>query len=582
MIRFFQTDDRHVLNALGKSLAVIEFEPTGRIIKANSNFCALMGYSTEEIVGQHHSMFAEPAFVQSSDYKALWATLGRGEFVSHEFKRIAKGGREVFIQASYNPILSASGKVYKVVKFASDITATKLSAIGNAGMLDAISRAQAVIEFTVSGEIVTANANFLDALGYQLSEVAGRHHRLFVDPAEAQSAAYEEFWAKLRRGEFIADEFRRVGKGGRDVYIQASYNPIFDFSGQVVKIVKFATDVTGRVLAVRRLGSALGDLAKGDLVQRIAEPFIAALDPIRVSFNDSLDTLQDAMVSVNVNAEAIRTGAEQMRIAADDLARRTEQQAAALEETSAAVAEINGTVKQSSKGAEEAGHIVGRTKQDAERSGAVVAKAIEAMSLIEKSSDEIGKIIGVIDEIAFQTNLLALNAGVEAARAGEAGRGFAVVAQEVRGLAQRSAQAAKEIKELISTSRGQVEQGVDLVGETGRALEEIVVKVAEINVHVSGIVESARSQAVGLSEINVAISTLDKNTQQNAAMVEESTAAISELASEAHALNELLQAFSIGDTRSAPASMSRHGGSPARELTGRVVEAFGRTATSGR
>ncbi len=313
---------------------------------------------------------------------------------------------------------------------------------------------------------------------------------------------------------------------------------------------------SGRVQeAVASLADALGKLAAGDMTCQIEKPFDGDLDRLREDFNASVSRLADALREVGENARAIDAGASQIRAAADDLSRRTEQQAAAVEETAAALEEITTTVKDSTKRAEEAGALVGRTRTGAEKSGEIVRRAVSAMQEIEKSSSEITSIIGVIDEIAFQTNLLALNAGVEAARAGEAGKGFAVVAQEVRELAQRSAKAAKEIKALINTSGEQVRTGVSLVGDTGRALQTIVTEVQEINSHVVAIVEAAREQSTGLQEINTAVNAMDQGTQKNAAMVEETTAASHGLASEVQALNALIGRFNVGGSAAAGRSM---------------------------
>ncbi|MCD2175630.1 methyl-accepting chemotaxis protein [Rhizobium sp. C4] len=543
----FSGNSDAVLAALSKSAAMIEFDLDGKILTANENFCRALGYELSEIKGKHHSMFVDPAERASDEYVAFWANLKRGQFEQRQYRRIAKGGREVWIEASYNPVFSGQRPV-KVVKIATDITATKLKAAEDAGKLEAISRAQAVIEFTPAGEVLTANENFLNLLGYTLSEVAGKHHAMFCDPDYVRSDAYRHFWTDLAAGKPNSDEFRRLGKGGREVWIQAFYNPIFDMNGKVFKVVKFATDVTDRVHAVNALAQGLTRLAQGDLEQRIDVPFPANLDKVKADFNTSVDRLRAAMRDVAQNAGSISAGASEIRSAADDLARRTEQQAASVEETAAALEEITTAVADASRRAEEAGRLVATTKRDAEQSGLVVRDAISAMGDIEKSSGQISNIIGVIDEIAFQTNLLALNAGVEAARAGEAGKGFAVVAQEVRELAQRSAQAAKEIKALISTSSQQVQHGVVLVDRTGHALEEIVTRVNEIDRNVTAIVESSREQATGLKEINHAVNIMDQGTQQNAAMVEETTAASHSLASEVDALNALLSTFKTGNT----------------------------------
>ena len=342
---------------------------------------------------------------------------------------------------------------------------------------------------------------------------------------------------------------------------------------------KEAADVQ---FAVDNLATALAKIAEGDVTYRIAQPFVSSLDGIRGDFNRAAEQLQSTLNQVAQNARGIDSGANEIRSAADDLAKRTEQQAAAVEETAAALEEITTTVKDSTKRAQEAGHFVSRAKVGAEQSGEVVQRAVTAMEQIAASADQISNIIGVIDEIAFQTNLLALNAGVEAARAGDAGKGFAVVAQEVRELAQRSAGAAKEIKNLITTSNSQVQQGVQLVGETGKALELIVTEVKEINRHVLAIAESAQEQSSGLQQINTAVNQMDQDTQKNAAMVEESTAASHGLAREAASLNRLLARFKLSEggysEASAPvraASLAdRPAVSPARALGGKIKAAF--------
>jgi methyl-accepting chemotaxis protein len=299
-------------------------------------------------------------------------------------------------------------------------------------------------------------------------------------------------------------------------------------------------------VAIVALGNGLDALSKGDLMHRIDAPFPDTLVKLRSDFNDSVEKLQQTMLSITSSVKAIHAGTGEIYTAADDLSRRTEQQAASLEETAAALDEITATVKKTAEGAVHARDVVSTAKSDAETSGIVVRKAIDAMGTIEKSSEQISRIIGVIDEIAFQTNLLALNAGVEAARAGDAGRGFAVVASEVRALAQRSAEAAREIKSLISASTTQVGEGVKLVAETGRALERIVLQVAEINSVVTNIAASAHEQSTGLDQVNSAVNQMDQVTQQNAAMVEESTAASHSLSQETEELSRQISTFRLG------------------------------------
>src|SRR5579871_3636563 len=246
-------DFRGQIAAISKAQAVIEFNMDGTVITANPNFLNALGYTLEEVKGKHHSMFVDEAYKQSPAYKEFWAKLNRGEYDAAEYKRIGKQGREVWIQASYNPILDLDGKPFKVVKYATDVTRQKLLNADYQGQMAAISKAQAVIEFNMDGTVITANDNFLNALGYSLDEIKGKHHSLFVEEAYRQSSDYTEFWTKLRRGEYQAAEYKRIGKGGREVWIQASYNPILDLNGKPFKVVKYATDITPQKNAVNAM-----------------------------------------------------------------------------------------------------------------------------------------------------------------------------------------------------------------------------------------------------------------------------------------------------------------------------------------
>jgi methyl-accepting chemotaxis protein len=428
----------------------------------------------------------------------------------------------------------------------------------------AVDRSQAVIEFHLDGTIITANANFLKTVGYSLAEIQGKHHRMFVESSYGHSAAYDDFWKTLNSGEFLADKFMRLGKGGKEIWIQGAYNPIFDATGKPYKVIKFATDITAievermrneaerersdaeQSAVVATLAESLTKLARGDLTARIEAHFDGRYQQLKTDFNAAIDSLRDTMRGIAAAAGGLQSGSNEIASASNDLSKRTEQQAASLEETAAALDEITATVRRSAEGAKQASTAANGARVDATRSGDVMRDAVSAMGEIEQSSSQITQIIGVIDEIAFQTNLLALNAGVEAARAGDAGRGFAVVAQEVRALAQRSADAAKEIKTLIASSTSQVERGVRLVGETGQALTGIVAKVAEMDTLISEIAQSSQEQATGLNSVNAAVNQMDQVTQQNAAMVEEATAAASNLRSEASELARMVSSFETG------------------------------------
>jgi methyl-accepting chemotaxis protein len=374
---------------------------------------------------------------------------------------------------------------------------------------------------------------------------------MFADSSYANSDDYRRFWARLGAGEFFSDEFQRLGKGGREVWLQAQYNPIFDPAGRVTKVVKIATDLTERMRQMSLVGEGLRSLSEGDLRVRVDEVLMPSLDPLRIAFNASAEALNRTLLVVSEATKAVSTGGEEISGNADDLARRTEQQAASLEQTASSLDEITAAVTRTASSARHANAVVERASRDAEQSRAVVQSAVEAMGGIEQSSDQISKIIGVIDEIAFQTNLLALNAGVEAARAGEAGRGFAVVAQEVRALAQRSADAAREIKTLIAASSQHVERGVSMVGGAGAALQDILVQVGEIAGLMGEISQSAQDQATGLSQVSSAVGEMDRMLQSNAALVEEATAASHMLRGQAGELSDLVASFRLREARDA-------------------------------
>ncbi len=544
--RMHKSNDREKVSAIMRSQAVIEFTPDGMIVDANDIFLSAVGYAREEVVGKHHRMFVDPKEVESSAYGAFWTDLAQGAFKSGEFQRFGKGGRELWLQATYTPILGANGKVESVIKFASDITAAKNAAADQHGKIMAVSRAQAMIEFKLDGTIVTANENFLSTVGYRLEEIAGRHHRMFVEPAYAASREYEQFWERLRAGEFVAAEFKRVGKGGREVWIMASYNPVFDAGGHVVKVVKFATDITERKRSeaiIDHLKTCFAAMADGDLACSIETPFTGQYEELRVAFNQSLDKMRGIIASLRRTSSALRTATGEILSGANDLSERTTKQAATIEETSATMEQLTNTVNENARRASEASAKAQMVSRTATEGGEVMGRATAAMDQITASSAKISNIIGMIDDIAFQTNLLALNASVEAARAGELGKGFAVVAVEVRRLAQSAAVASSDVKALIEQSGTEVLGGSKLVQEAASKLTAMLGTALESSRLVEDIAEASRNQAAALGEITTAVHSLDEMTQQNAALVEETNAAIEQTEGQASELDHIVGQF---------------------------------------
>jgi len=548
-------DMKGQLAAISKAQAVIEFTLDGRVLTANDNFLRTLGYSLDEIKGQHHSLFVDPAHRADVEYRLFWEKLARGEYDAGQYKRICKGGKEVWIQASYNPIMDTSGKPFKVVKYATDITEAKLKAADFEGQLAAIGKAQAVIEFALDGRILNANENFLRTLGYMLDEIKGQHHSLFVDPDQRATIEYRMFWEKLARGEYDSGRYKRIGKGGREVWIQASYNPIMDMNGKPFKVVKYASDVTEQVraakvleLAVEQTQAVTAAAKEGDLTPRVPlEGKHGSVEALCSGVNALLDNMASVVGQIKEATESISTASRQIAAGNTDLSSRTEQQASSLQETASSMEELTSTVRQNAENARQANQLSACATDIAIKGGDVVGKVVTTMGEINASSKKIADIISVIDGIAFQTNILALNAAVEAARAGEQGRGFAVVATEVRNLAQRSAGAAKEIKTLIENSVAKVEAGSKLVDQAGQTMGEVVSSVKRVTDIMAEITSASQEQSAGIEQVNVAITQMDEVTQQNAALVEQAAAAAASLEEQAFELQRTVETFRLDE-----------------------------------
>lgn len=537
-------DLRAKFDALSRSLATIEFAPDGTILDANENFLATMGYSREEVIGQHHRIFVDPAEAASPAYAAFWETLRIGQFQAAEYRRLAKGGREVWIQATYNPVLGSGGRPMKVVKFATDITAQKQRNADYEGQIAAINKAQAVIHFALDGTILDANENFLQTVGYPIDAVRGLHHRMFVDPAYASGWEYADFWQRLARGEFQAGEYKRQGKDGREIWLQASYNPVFDAAGRPCKVVKYATnitaqklqnaDVNGQIQAIGRSQAVIAfsvdgmildandnfldavgyrlDEVQGRHHQMFVEPEHAAGREyqafwadlrrgefkggvykrqgrngreiwLQATYNPIFDMSGKPFKVVKYASDI--TANVQARLEATAATRQTldnvQAAASAAEEMSASVAEISGNMAHSKTAVDD----IHQRTLAADRATVQLQAAAQAMD----------GVVQTITKVAEQINLLALNATIESARAGVAGRGFAVVAGEVKALASQTTAATSRISDQIVEMQ---RASGDVVG----LLAAISSTITTVQSYVTGVASAIEEQSAVTREIS--------------------------------------------------------------------------------
>jgi methyl-accepting chemotaxis protein len=526
--------------AISRSQAVIEFNLDGTIVTANENFLKTIGYSLAEIQGKHHSMFVEPALRDTAAYREFWQSLGRGEYRSAEYKRIGKGGREIWLQASYNPLLDRDGKAYGVIKYATDITAQKIRSLEDAGKIAAILRAQAVIEFNLDGTIITANENFLKAVGYTLAEIQGRHHSMFVEAALRDSAAYREFWQALGRGEYQAAEYKRIGKGGKELWILATYNPIFDEQGKPFKVVKFATDVTEQKQRTADFSGQIDAIGKSQAVIEFKPDgtILTANENFQKALAYSLSDIQGKHHSMFVEPaeressayrefwaalargeyqagefKRIARGGREVYIqasynpildlngkpykvvkyASDTTAqviarKKSEHVRGMMESVAAGSEELNASVREISEA-------MSKSRENAIAAVGKVETADQQAQRLNSAAQSMSGIVQLIGDITGQINLLALNATIESARAGEAGRGFAVVASEVKNLANQAKQATDKISDEINALNG-------ISGDVVDALNNIKSAIQSVSEYVSSTAAAVEEQSTVTSEMS--------------------------------------------------------------------------------
>jgi methyl-accepting chemotaxis protein len=557
--------------AINRSQAVIQFELDGRIISANENFLATLGYSLDEVRGKHHSMFVDPAYRASEEYRRFWEKLGRGEYDAAQYKRIGKGGREVWIQATYNPILDGNGKPVRVVKFATDITASVRDAQANSRIRTALDKASASVMLADEGlniiyvndageKLFRENQDSFrqDLPGFDATRIVGSSMDMFH-----RNPAHQRQLLSSLRSPHVSD----VRIGGRAMRIAAT--PVIDSAGVRLGTVVEWADRTQEVMSEEQVTDIVKKALSGDLSGRVStEDKAGFYKMLAQGLNELLDNTAGIVRQVQLAAAEVHRGAEEISQGNVNLSQRTEEQSSSLEETASSMEEMTSTVKQNADNAAQASQLAMAAREQAEKGGAVVGQAVRAMGSINEASKKIADIIGVIDEIAFQTNLLALNAAVEAARAGEQGRGFAVVATEVRSLAGRSATAAKEIKDLIQDSVRKVEDGSTLVTQSGQTLDQIVASVKKVSDIVSEIADASREQSSGIEQVNKAVMQMDEMTQQNAALVEEAAATSQSMAEQARELNESMERYRL-EEGSAPAPRRAEIAPPAARATER-------------
>jgi methyl-accepting chemotaxis protein len=570
------------MNAINASNAYVEFNTDGTVIKANELFLKTLKYAEHEIEGEHHRMFCDPAYARSKAYEQFWIDLRNGIPQIGEFKRRAKDGSEIWMQANYTPVKDEKGNVFKVIKIANDITAQKIKNIDYHGQLEAIGRSNAVVEFNMDGTVIDANENFLRTLGYSaVNEIKGRHHRMFVSAQDANSNSYKSFWDTLNRGEFIVGTYTRINKMGQEVYIQASYNPIKDAEGKPYKVVKYALDMTEVIRVIKAM-------SKGDLSLRCNTS--VDNEGLTAEINRTLDNLNVVLTNISQGSDIVARSSDLLQKKTGDMKRNTTEVATAISQMAKGAqdqasrtddsSKLINHVMLSSNDMEKKANLINKAAEKGLESSSLGMKTVkvlvnnmsgikdsagqtaQSIGVLTKRTEDIGRTLRVITDIASQTNLLALNAAIEAARAGDAGRGFAVVAEEIRKLAEDSRKSAVEIEKII----GDVQKDTQAAGKAIEAMESSVKEGSKSSVDAEVIFqEIARSSEETFhasKEIQAAttgqkesIGTVVKNIEQIVVVSEETAAGTQQVASSSQQMSSgMVEIAKAGDELSAVAA----------------------------
>ena len=579
------------MGAINSANAYIEFHPSGTIIRANDLFLTVMGYRLSEIEDKHHRMFCNSAYTNSREYEQFWNALRMGQPQVGEFKRITKDGKEIWLQANYTPVKDEKGTVIRIIKLATDITDQKLRNADFVGQIEAISKAQAIIEFNLDGTVRESNDNFLNVMGYSLPEIKGQHHSMFVDTVYGRSAEYREFWAKLNRGEYIAGEFRRLGKGGKQIWIQASYNPILDLNGKPFKVVKFATDITDQKVRdsefkeqVNIISDIIMQISRGDLTNKVSINATGDVKTMADALNSAIDNINNLLLNIGMNADVVSSASMNMLDKTDSMKRNTGEVASAISQMAKGAqdqatrtdesSKLVEKVKNSSEDMEQkanAINVAAEKGQKGSENGLKTMKVLvtnmtgiresaqqtsKSIEVLTQRAEEIGRTLKVITDIASQTNLLALNAAIEAARAGDAGRGFAVVAEEIRKLAEDSRKSAVDIEKIISdvqkdtvaagkaidTMQVSVKEGGNATNEAENIFQEIAKSTQSTFEFSKQIQEATKGQ-------KTSIDLVVKNIEQIVVVAEETAAGTQQAASSSQQLSNAMGEIAEGSNK---------------------------------